>query len=44
MTASLAATGCPVERLGLDENWVDVSRWRGLLLLLLLLFFLQTSE
>ena len=26
VTASLAASGCPVERLGLDENWVDVSK------------------
>ena len=26
VTASLAASGCPVERLGMDENWVDVSK------------------
>ena len=26
VTATLAATGCPVERLGMDENWVDVSK------------------
>ena len=25
VTATLAASGCPVERLGMDENWVDVS-------------------
>ena len=26
VTATLAASGCPVERLGMDENWVDVSK------------------
>ena len=25
VTATLTASGCPVERLGMDENWVDVS-------------------
>ena len=26
VTATLATSGCPVERLGMDENWVDVSK------------------